>query len=101
MSSWKEDTIPKKVAKAMTDVMAGFDFEKASTILTSLNPSDADKYRVEELKDFVVDEMWRIYEQSIEEGLDEYYSSGAWFRIEYNNGNFRVALEVVEWDTGI
>ena len=101
MSNWKEDTIPKKVAKAMTEVMACFDFEKASTVLTSLNPSDVDKYCVEELKDYVVDEMWKVYEQSVKEGLDEYYSSGAWFRIEYNNGNFRIALEVVGWDTGI
>lgn len=97
----QEKMIPIRIAKAMTDVMANFDFERASELLkVALGDSYAkESHDPTALKDLVEHEMWRIYEKATEENLESMYTDTAYFRIEYQDGDFRVALQLVSWDT--
>lgn len=98
---WEDGNMPIAVAKSMTDAMAGFDFDKASRILKYLYPEDEGKYEVNELKDYVEAEMWRLYKDASLSNESNRWSEHKNFRIEYFDYNFRVSLDTVSWTTNM
>ena len=92
------ETIPIKIVDKLMDVLCNFDFEKASEVLKKIE-GDFDKYEASELKYFVKEKLLYVYQKAIEENSSYYFCSTGHFRIEYNDGDFRIALELVEWST--
>lgn len=95
-----EDTIPIKIVKAMMEVLCSFDFEKALAVLKTFGDDRKYEEMTElELKDFVAENLLEVYQKAIEEKSTYYFCSTGFFRFEYNDEDFRVALELVEWNT--
>lgn len=92
------ETMPIKIVDKLMDMLCDFDFEKASEILKKI-VGDSDKYEVSELKYFIKEKLLYVYQKAIGEESSYYFCSTGHFRIEYNDGDFRVALELVEWNT--
>ena len=93
-----KETIPIEIFNKIFDVLCNFDFEKASEILKTI-ASNSEQYEVSELKYFIKEKLLYVYQKAIEEESSYYFCSTGYFRIEYNDGDFRVALEFVEWNT--
>lgn len=91
-------TIPIEIFNKIFDVLCNFDFEKTSEILKKFE-GDSNEYGVSELKYFIKERLLYVYQKAIEENSSYYFCSTGHFRIEYNDGDFRVALELAEWNT--
>lgn len=93
-----KEEIPIEIFNKIVDVLCNFDFEKASEILKTFT-NEGDKYETNELRFFVKEQLLYIYRKAIEQNSTYYYCSTGFFRFEYNDGDFRIALELVDWDT--